>query len=431
MNQTKLNTKVEIGPNKEADPDLSKLTSEDCKRLLENVVMDSTLDYPKTKEQAQNWDFKYWKNQPVQPITEKCSLVNIIDPDIKSKYSCQAKMFNPYNWTTFDLANDKTMDDICTFLNKHYLTDNKDHFRLYYTKEYIRWSLGSNSKIIGITTKDNIIGGLIASSTGKYQIFDKELKVNKINYLCIHPKLRKKKLAEMFIDEITRLSCNENIIVGSFTTQRYVPTPICRVGFYHRPLNYEKLYQTNFIRLENNEPLEQARQRFDIKYQHKHKVVKMDERHFSDVYSLLCTYQDKYNYYQKYSFEEFKHCFANNNIVSSYVILDDQNDILDFYSYYKLPYYVTAHDTNKNIPKFINAVYMNMYTSINVTQLTIFKSAVKSAYEEKNDVFNCTDIMENMDILFDNFSKFTKGTGYLYYNFYNLSCPELSPQQTI
>jgi glycylpeptide N-tetradecanoyltransferase len=416
------------------ETDLGKLNVEDMKYLL-NVMKNvetGLADYPKTKEQAQKREFKFWNQQPVPKLDEKRPLVNIIDADIKTRFSgSQKQMFRPYVWTVFDLSNDKEIDEVCDFLNKNYLSDTKDHFRLHYTKEYIRWSLGPNSRMIGIRAHDvnGPIGGTIASSTRKYQIFNKEMMVNDINYLCVHPKLRHRQLAEMLIEEITRLSLQDGTIVGSFTTQRYVPTPVCRIEFYHRPLNYNKLHKTNFIKLSNNETLEQSTSRFEIRYQHKHKVVKMDICHMKDVYDLLSTYQDKYNYYQIYSFEEFQHFFSNSDIVSSFVILDDNGDILDFYSYYRLPYYVKESDSNKKIPKFINAVYMHMYTSLNVTQLTIFKSAMLCAYEQGNDVFNSTDVMENGDILFDNFSKFCKGSGYLYYNFYNLACPDLSPKQ--
>lgn len=397
-------------------------------------VSNYVIDYPKTKDEAKTWNYKYWDTKPVPKIGEINGVVKIIDPDLKLKFQTQKKMFEPYTWIEFDLSNDKQMDDICAFLNKNYVCDKNDSLKLYYTKEYIRWSLGfsdklpnSKSKIIGIHC-NGIIGGIIGASIKKCQIFEKELEIADINYLCIHPKLREKGLAQMFIDEITRQMCNEDVIIGSFTTERYVPTPICKIEFYHRPLNYEKLYNAKFVRLENGVSLQKAISTFAIQYKHKYKVVKMKEEHYNEVYKLLCKYQDKYNFYEKYSLEEFIHYFKNSNIVSSYIILDN-GEILDFFSYYNLPSYVIASEINNKLPKFINAVYMHTYTSLNVTQLTIFKSAVLCAYEEGYDVFNCTDIMENIDILFDNFSKFCKGSGYLYYNFYNLTCPEVSPRQ--
>lgn len=416
--------------------DLSKLTPEKYGRLLDYLerskrgedVSNFVLDYPKTKDEAKTWDYKYWSKRSIPKLGEAQATVNIIDQDLKSKLVTQVKMFSPYSWIEIDLSNDKQVDDICTFLNKNYKLDKGDNFRLYYTKEYIRWSLGPKCKMIGIHC-NGIIGGIIAASIKICKIFEKGLQVADINYLCIHPKLRGKGLAQMFIDEITRNMCNDNIVVGSFTTQRYIPTPICKTEFYHRPLNYEKLYNANFIRLESNISLDKGVSTFMIQYKHKHKVVRMGADHYDEVYELLCKYQDKYNFYQEYSREEFEHYFKNSNIVSSYVILNDSGDILDFYSYYKLPYYVVGSEKGNKVAGYINAVYMHMYTSSSVTQLTIFKSAVLCAYEEGNDVLNCTDIMENIDILFDNFSKFCKGGGYLYYNFYNLTCPQVSPQQ--
>jgi glycylpeptide N-tetradecanoyltransferase len=418
-------------------PDFTKLTPEKYAKLMDYInrkqngekLGELVLDYPKNKDEAKAWTFKFWGSKPVPKVEESQPAVSIIDLDVKEKYGAQAKMFQPYSWTEFDLASDREVDDVCAFLNKNYKLDSGDNFRLYFTRDYLRWSLGLNGRVIGIRS-NGVIGGVVAMSAAKFQVFERELEIADVNYLCIHQKLREKGLAQMFIDEISRYAaCNENVIVGSFTTQRYVPTPMCRVEFYHRPLNYEKLYNANFIFLENGVSLDKAVSMFMVKYNLKHKVIKMSEDYYDDVYNMLCKYQDKYNYYQKYSRREFEHFFKNSSIVSSYIILGNGGEVLDFFSYYKLPYYVVASANNSKTPKFINAVYMHMYTSLNVTQLTIFKSAILSAYEEGNDVLNCTDIMENVDILFDNFSRFCKGTGYLYYNFYNLQCPEISPQQ--
>lgn len=405
------------------------LTSEKYDRLIKYTErikngeqVKIVLDYPKDLEEALSWDYKYWNDKPVVKLSENQTLVKIIDDQISTKYTEPIEMAKPYEWVVIDLLNDQQMDEVCNFLNKNYLTDPDNKFRLHYTKEYLRWSLGSNAELITCQA-NGIIGGVISANIGEYQVFSKTIKMADINYFCIHRKLREKGLASKFIDEITRRMINKGVITGSFTTQRYVPSPICRVEFYHRPLNYEKLHKTKFVNLDTNSSFEVSVESFKITYKHKHKVTKMKKSHYDSVYKMLCEYQDKYNFYRNYTMDEFIHYFANNDIVSSYVILNEQNEVLDFYSYYKLPYFVIEDKS------FINAVYIQMYTTINVTQLTIFKSVALSAYEEKNDVLNVTDIMENSDILFDNFSKFLKGNGYLYYNFYNLTCPKLLPQQ--
>lgn len=416
--------------------DLSKLSPEKQKRLLNYIerkekgedVGDFIYDYPKTKDETKIWDFKFWNKKPVVITIHPVHVIDIIDQNLKSKFISQNKMLDPYTWIDFNLSDDNQIENVCTFLNKNYKINNKDNFRLYYTKDYLRWSLGTSGKIIGIHS-NGTIGGIIAASIRECQIFKTKLNIADINYFCIHSKLREKGLAEMFIDEITRRMCDENIIVGTFTTQRYIPTPICKIEFFHRPLNYEKLCQVNFLKPAKKIEHDNMVSAFMIRYKHKHKVIKINKKNMNDVYELFCRYQDKFNYYQIYSREEFEYYFMNNEIVSTYVILDEYDDVLDFYSYYKLPYYVVESERNNKIPKYLNSVYMFMYTSLNVTQLTIFKSAIRSAYDEGNDIFTCTDIMENTDILYDNLSKFSKGNGYLYYNFYNLTCPQISPQQ--
>jgi len=418
-----------------ANPTMSK---DECKKLINYIeklkigepVNNPILDYPRNKDDANNWVYDFWKNKPVQNVTNDSTLISIIDENIKNSYTKQVKMISPYEWVIFE---DKDLDDIVEFINK-YNCEKKDKFRTFYSKDFIKWMLGTNHnnyKMLGIKT-NNIIGGIILASIGTYQLFNKELLMGDIKLFCIHPKLRKKGIAQLLIDEMSRLLINDNVISGSFATNRYVPSPISCAENYHRPLNYEKLHGAGFVQLENGVDIDKAVSVLQIKYKHKHKVKLMEPQHYKKVYELLCEYQDKYNYYQKYSFDEFVHHFGNSDIVSSYIITENGN-ILDFVSYYKLPYFVAESEKNTKLPKYINNACMNMYTSLNVTQLTIFKTAILCAYEEtKNeciDVFTCYDIMENMDILFDNFSKFTRGKKSMYYNLFNITCPQLSPQQ--
>lgn len=421
------------------------MTKDQYSRILEYLerkqrgenVGEFVMHRPQSREEATNWKYRYWGEKPVPKVGDVVSLVGIIDPDLeaKSKLTPQSQMYEPYGWVDFDLGDDTEMDAVATFLNRHY-TVGDDRFRFQYTRDYLRWALGPGGKLIGIRARTGPagagpIGACIGASVRTFQVFSQEYPTSEVNYLCVHPKLREKGLAPLLIDEMTRQMCEKGIVVGFFTSSRYIPTPISRVEFYHRPLDYEKLYRAGFVRLEPNVTLDRAVSTCMIQHRHKHKVQRMSDRHYKTVYNLLCTYQDKYNVYQRYTFDEFVSTFKNSDIVSSFVLLkdDDRNEVLDFYSYYHLPLHVTKSETDPNVPDTVHGVYLHTYTSLNVTQLTIFKSAVLSAYEEGRDVFTCTDIMENMDILFDNFSKFTKGTGYLHYNFFNLTCPDVSPQQ--
>lgn len=399
--------------------DLKKLTKKQhenfCKYIDNGGKGVLVLDYPRTDKEAEFWDYKFWNTKPVQKINDIPGETVIINK--KLELLQQQNMFNPYSWIEYDINNDNIMELVTEFLNKNNFS-NGNKYRNNYSVEYLRWALGKNGRIVCIHSQ-NKIGGIMTFNTKTYQIFNKEYIANEVIHFCIHKKLRNKGIAELFINEVERLSLLNGINIGTFGTNRYVPTPICKLEYYFRPINTAKLRNMNYISAGNLN----YDKVFDIDYKLMYKTEKMGQKHLNGVYELLCEYQDKYNHHQKYTFDEFVHSFSNNSIVSSYVVLNNDNQIADFYSFYKLD---TCIENNNDS---IKTAYLHMYTSVNVTQLTIFKSLLTSAKEENIDVLCCNDSLENMDVLFDNYSKFTKGSKYVYLNLFNVQCQSLKPTQ--
>ena len=66
-----------------------------------------------------------------------------------------------------------------------------------------------------------------------------------------------------------------------------------------------------------------------------------------------------------------------------------------------------------------------MATSVDLT--TLFKNALVLAKQEKFDVFNALDIMENKEVFQE--LNFGVGSGSLYYYLYNWSTPDLTPSK--
>ncbi len=69
--------------------------------------------------------------------------------------------------------------------------------------------------------------------------------VVEINYLCVHKRLRSKRLAPVLIKEIARQCHLKGIFQPIYTAGIVIPTPIsCR--YYHRTLNVPKLVDVKF-----------------------------------------------------------------------------------------------------------------------------------------------------------------------------------------
>ena len=67
-----------------------------------------------------------------------------------------------------------------------------------------------------------------------------------VNFLCVHKKLREKRLAPLLIKEITRRVNLENIWQAVYTSGATLPTPFGTAQYWHRNLNPKKLVEAKF-----------------------------------------------------------------------------------------------------------------------------------------------------------------------------------------
>jgi glycylpeptide N-tetradecanoyltransferase len=231
------------------------------------------------------------------------------------------------------------------------------------------------------------------------------------------------------------------IEVGSFTTSRCIPSPITTLRYYHRPLNYKKLYTHKFVYLEGDAKM--RHKKFQIKDTLKD-CIKLDETSntitIAEAYSLYTQYMDKYNIYMKYDIDEFKRIFIENpNIVDSYIVYKN-GKVEDFFSYYKLPYSISGSNET------INAGYLLTYTAVNNSEYDMLYNLVISSSQNKLDVFNTLDNMgvassimakdfsygedsdgDDYDKMYDN--RFLKGSVKLHFYLFNWKCPRIMPSQ--
>jgi len=76
-----------------------------------------------------------------------------------------------------------------------------------------------------------------------------------INFLCVHKKLRTKKLAPILIKEITRRVNLKNIWSAVYTSGDVIPHPFSFAPYYHRSLNPKKNVEVGFSTLPVSEPM--------------------------------------------------------------------------------------------------------------------------------------------------------------------------------
>lgn len=73
-----------------------------------------------------------------------------------------------------------------------------------------------------------------------------------INFLCVHKKLRSKRMAPVLIREITRRVNLEGIFQATYTAGVLLPKPIAACRYWHRSLNPRKLVDIQFSQIPRN-----------------------------------------------------------------------------------------------------------------------------------------------------------------------------------
>lgn len=142
------------------------------------------------------------------------------------------------------------------------------------------------------------------------QLRENLLLCSEVNFICVHKKLRGKRLAPVLIKEITRRSNQNEIWQGLYTAGVVLPTPVSTCRYFHRAINWQKLYDVGFSPLPpNSKPQYQIR-----KYQLPDRTTtpglrEIEEKDVDAVLDLYTKYMSRFDMYPKYDREEFIHWF--------------------------------------------------------------------------------------------------------------------------
>lgn len=189
--------------------------------------------------------------------------------------------------------------------------------------------------------------------------------MTEINFLCIHKKLRSKRLAPVLIKEITRRAYLDGVFQAVYTVGSIIPTPISACRYYHRSLNWPKLYEVGFSPLPQNS----TKERQVIKYRLPKETTTpglrpMEKKDVGPVHKLLNRYLERFRLRQVFSKAEIEHLLlqepGKEQVVWSYVVEDHKtHKITDFASFYSLESTVIQNDKHTDI----KAAYLYYYAT--------------------------------------------------------------------
>ncbi|KAI9783573.1 MAG: glycylpeptide N-tetradecanoyltransferase [Peltula sp. TS41687] len=377
--------------------------------------------------------YKFWQTQPVPRFDEKTQSeqgpIQIIDPEEVPKEP--APLLEGFNW----------LEEVYELLNGHYVEDEQAMFRFSYSLPFLSWALKSPGwrKEWHVGVRASQSGKLVAFISGvplQLRVRSSTLKCSEINFLCIHKKLRSKRLAPVLIKEITRRNYAVGVFQAIYTAGVILPKPLSTCRYYHRSLDWLRLYELGFSPM----PTLSNKAKQIAKYKLPEDTLTeglrpMQTKDVDAVLDLLGRYLARFDMAPVFSKDEVEHMFVHKStaeqVVWSYVVEDPSTEeITDFFSFYCLKSTAIWKDKQETV----RAAYLFYYaTETAFSPSVFFEKQLKSRLNEliqdalilakrfKFDVCNALTLLDNP--LFLNQQKFGAGDGRLHYYLYNYRAP--------
>jgi len=343
-----------------------------------------------------------------------------------------------FEWVTMDLTREEELKEVFELLYGHYVEDEEAMFRFNYSASFLRWALlapgWSKEWHVGVrATKSRKLLAFISGVPIALRVRTKVLRATEINFLCIHKKLRSQRLAPVLIKEITRRCYRKGIFQAIYTAGVVLPKPVSTCRYFHRALDWQKLYEIGFSPCpSNSKPAYQVRKYALPEYTSIKGLRPMEVKDVDVVMKLLQTYLQKFEMAPEFTRDELEYWLVHKKdalgeqVIWSYVAEDPSTKkITDFFSFYNCESTVIGN-TKHNV---IRAAYLFYYASDVALKPKVDTSALKKRLNElmadaliiakryKFDVFNALTLADNC--LFLEQQKFGAGDGQLHYYLYN------------
>ncbi|KAF4124916.1 glycylpeptide N-tetradecanoyltransferase [Geosmithia morbida] len=384
--------------------------------------------------------YKFWQTQPVPRFgeDEKAFEEGPIRVQTVDEVSKEPAALVPgFEWVTLDLNDDGEVKEVYELLNGHYVEDDDAMFRFNYSPSFLRWAMmspGWHSRYhVGVrATQSRKLVAYISAIPAHVRVRDRTVLCSEVNFLVVHKKLRGKRLAPVLIKEITRISNLNGIWQGVHTAGIVLPRPVSTCRYFHRAINWQKLYECGFSPLPpGSKPQYQVHKYALPEATATRGLRKMQEEDLDAVMPLFQRYLKRFDMAPEFTKEEMKHWFVpdvpkgGEEVVWSYVVQDKDGKITDFFSFNCIESSVIGNSKHS----VVRVAYLWYYASESGLQEPYDRSAHKDrlnslvhdalilAKNLKFDVFNALSFMDNG--LFLEQQKFGAGSGQLHYYLFN------------
>ncbi|KAJ3565007.1 hypothetical protein NP233_g7915 [Leucocoprinus birnbaumii] len=397
-------------------------------------------------------EHKFWGTQPVPQPGEGPPIDDgFIEPSrpVEEVRQEPYPLHKDFEWSILDISDPSQCKEVYDLLSANYVEDDAASFRFQYSAEFLKWALmppGYHKEwhigVRVVATKKLV--AFISGVPMTLKVRRNVINVTEINYLCVHKRLRSKRLAPVLIKEVTRQTHLKGIFQAIYTAGVVVPTPVSTCRYFHRSINVPKLVDIGFCFVPRNSTLARMMRLNAVPDSLSLPGIReMKEEDVLQVAQLFTKYIKRFDMHPIFDVEEIKHQFLSGRgqgnvgdggpgrrkgqVTWAYVVEDPHtHQITDFFSFYSLPSAVIG---NQKHP-VLEAAYLYYYAcdivfEPNAEEGGLFKHRLQSlitdalvvANHAKFDVFNALTLMDNVSILKD--LRFGEGDGFLNFYLYN------------
>ncbi|XP_012737000.2 glycylpeptide N-tetradecanoyltransferase 1 [Fundulus heteroclitus] len=384
---------------------------------------------PKTLQQAKKHTYRFWDTQPVPRLDDHITTHGPLEEaDVIQNEPYLLPL--GFSWDALDLSRPSVLTELCHLLNENYTEEDDNTMRFDFSPEYLLWALQPPNWLhqwnLGVrvdTTKKLV--GFVAAVPADVRIYETKRRLVQVKFLCVHKKLRLKRMTPVLIRELKRRVNQQGLCQAVYTAGTVLPTPISSCSQWHRPLNPRKLMEINFPGLKQNMDLRRAQKFHRLPEVTKIKGLRpMTKEDASGIHSLLERNLCNFHLSPLLSPQEVEHWFLpKENVNDTYVVEADDGTLSDLVSFYSVSSRVLNHPVHSGL-RAACLLYV-VCTATGVADL--MQDTLVLAKSKGFDVFCALDVMDNVSFLEK--LKFTISNKSVHYYLYNWTCPLMSPDK--
>ncbi|XP_076153971.1 glycylpeptide N-tetradecanoyltransferase 1b [Alosa pseudoharengus] len=383
---------------------------------------------PRSLAEARRHTYRFWDTQPVPKIGEE---VNDHGPVLEQEKCVPREepysLPDGFSWATLDLQNPAQLEELCVLLNENYVEEDDNTMRFVFSPQFLLWALCPPGWLCqwhcGVRVNSNQkLVGFISAIPSTIHAYDTELKTVEVNFLCVHKKLRSKRVAPVLCREMSRRVMQQRIFQAAYSASAMLPTPTATSRYWHRSLNPRKLIEVNFSSLGRNMTVQRALKLNRLPQAPKTPGLRpMRAEDGPAVQALLEGYLRRFQLRPAFSQQEALHwLLPREDVIDTYVVESPEGVVTDLLSFYTWSSVVLNHAVHRRLKAAFCLYYAHTLTPLPQLMEDVMVLAKARGF----DVFTALDVMENRSVMDQ--LKFCPADGRMHYYLYNWRCPGLT-----